>query len=117
MTASGGPKMPLSTHFSTATSLLFSPYLAGFARRPCHPALRECFRVSQNLVKKPPLADERELATTDLFVKYTAHSRSAAPFPPYVPYCRLRAFEARAMNTKPLPLAHTQPREPHESEP
>ena len=88
---------------------LFSPYLAGFARRPCHPALRECFRVSQNLVKRPPLADERELATTDLFVKYTAHSRSAAPFPPYVPYCRLRAFEARAMNTKPLALAHTQP--------
>jgi hypothetical protein len=26
---------------------LFSPYLAGFARRPCHPALMGCFRVSQ----------------------------------------------------------------------
>jgi hypothetical protein len=50
---------------------LFSPYLAGFARRPCHPALWDVFRVSQNVGQnKPPLADASEMVTANAPFKH-----------------------------------------------
>src|SRR3984893_331674 len=89
---------------------LFSPYLAGFARRPCHPALMGCFRVSQKFGQSNLLRlTASKMASAGGTIKgEIPEARTPLPWPGKAH----RAASARKAGIRPMRRPMAKPRRP-----